>query len=74
MSKESREIILTLEEQILTVGQTSTVLKVSTNTVYKLIREGELRALKLGRLKIPVFEIERFIKENLDRDMSEFIC
>ncbi|MFL0196050.1 helix-turn-helix domain-containing protein [Clostridium sp. WILCCON 0269] len=63
-----------LPELLCTVEETSTILKSSTNTIYRLIREGKLQALKLGRLKIPVFEIERFLRENLGEDLSEYIC
>ncbi|KEI10823.1 transcriptional regulator [Clostridium sp. K25] len=63
-----------LKDMVFTVGETSKILKSNTNTVYKLIREGKLHALKLGRYKVPYFEIERFLKENLDQDLSEFVC
>lgn len=60
--------------KVFTVGETSKILKCNTNTVYKLIREGRLQALKLGRLKVPSFEIDRFLHENLGQDLSEFVC
>lgn len=70
MSKEVKEGI----KLVCTVDETSKILKTNTNTVYKLIREGRLQALKLGRLKVPLFEIERFLHDNLGEDLSEYIC
>lgn len=60
--------------EIYTVGEAAKKLKTNTNTVYKLIREGKLQALKLGRLKIPSFELERFLHDNLGEDLSEYVC
>lgn len=60
--------------EVYTVGEAAKRLKTNTNTVYKLIREGKLQALKLGRLKIPSFELDRFLHENLGEDLSEYIC
>jgi len=70
MSKDVKDTII----KLCTVEETSKVLKTNTNTVYKLIREGKLKALKLGRLKVPVFEIDRFLHDNLGEDLSEYIC
>ncbi|KYH35378.1 helix-turn-helix domain protein [Clostridium tepidiprofundi DSM 19306] len=69
MSKVTKQGI-----EVFTVGETAKILKSNTNTVYKLIREGKIQALKLGRLKVPAFEIERFLHDNLGQDLSEYIC
>ena len=45
-----------------TVTEVSKVLKVNRNKVYELINSGELKALRLGRLKVTEAEIERFIR------------
>lgn len=63
-----------LPDLVFTVEETSKILKSNTNTVYKLIREGKLSALKLGRLKVPLREIERFLSDNLGEDLSEYVC
>lgn len=63
-----------LPEMVLVANEAAKVLKISTNTMYKLIREGKIKALKLGRLKIPIFEIERFLRDNLGEDLSEYVC
>ncbi|WP_238902696.1 MULTISPECIES: helix-turn-helix domain-containing protein [unclassified Clostridium] len=70
MSKNVKEVT----QLLCTVEETSKILKTNTNTIYKLIREGRLKALKLGRLKVPIFEIERFLHDNLGEDLSEYIC
>lgn len=41
-----------MEDYIYTVDEVASILKVNKNTVYDLIRSGNLIALKLGRLKI----------------------
>jgi len=63
-----------LPDMVFTVEETSKILKSSTNTVYKLIREGKIRALKLGRIKVPLEEIKRFLRDNLGEDLSEYVC
>lgn len=59
---------------LFTVEEVSKILKSNTNTTYKLIREGKLQALKLGRFKVPYFELERFLRDNLGQDLSDYIC
>ncbi|MEQ8153733.1 MAG: helix-turn-helix domain-containing protein [Clostridiaceae bacterium] len=63
-----------LPELLFTANEVAKILKVNTNTMYKLIREGKIQALKLGRLKVPGFEIERFLHDNLGQDLSDYIC
>ncbi|WP_392486761.1 helix-turn-helix domain-containing protein [Haloimpatiens sp. FM7315] len=58
-------------EYLYTVDETAKLLKVNRNMVYDLINTGHLRAIKLGRKKIPAFEIERFLKEYIGKDMSD---
>lgn len=53
--------------ELLTVKETATKLKVSEADVYALIKKGELNYLKLGRYKVPDFEVERFVKDNMGR-------
>lgn len=75
MSKVTKEVVVKgVPDMIFTVEETSKILKSSPNTIYKLIKEGKLQALKLGRLKVPIFEIERFLRDNLGHDLSEFVC
>lgn len=56
--------------EVLTVKETAAVLKISEADVYALIKEGELNYLKLGRYKVPDFEIERFLRDNLGREFD----
>lgn len=59
-----------LENILLTVTEVSKALKTTPHCIYNLISKGELKALKLGRYKIPYFEIERFLRENLGREFE----
>lgn len=52
-----------MHELIYTVAETAAVLKTSKPTIYKLIDEGKLTAIKIGSLKIPKEELERFVNE-----------
>lgn len=63
-----------LPDLLFTVEETAKILKSNTNTTYKLIREGKLEALKLGRIKVPMVSIEKFIRENLGEDLSAYVC
>lgn len=67
------ETLLTakLENVLLTVDEVRQILKISDARVRKLIKDGDLSAMKLGRLKVPYFEVERFLKDNLGRDFDE---
>lgn len=56
---------------LLTVTETSKLLRVNRNKVYELIRTGHLKALKIGSLKISNVEVERFIQENTGKDLSD---
>jgi len=48
---------------ILDVKQVSVLLGVSTKTVYKLLREGTLASLKVGReFKIPKVNLMKYVK------------
>jgi excisionase family DNA binding protein len=57
--------------ELFTVKEAAEKLKTNTNTVYKLIRGQHITALKLGRYKIPDYELERFIKENQGMDITD---
>lgn len=47
--------------ELFTVSEVSKLLKVNNTYVYKLIKTGYLKALKLGSLKVPDSELKRFI-------------
>lgn len=58
-----------LENVLLTVQEVAKTLKTNTNTVYELINRGDLKGLKLGRIKVPFFEVERFLRDNLGKEV-----
>lgn len=66
MSLSNREIYrVTLRgyPDVLNVGQISEVLGVSTKTVYKIIRNGELSCLKTGReYRVPKVMLLQYMK------------
>ena len=48
-------------EEVLTVKEVSQILKVNVHRVYDLIKSGNLRALKLGALKVRRSSLEEFL-------------
>lgn len=58
-----------LKMELLTVHEVAEVFKCSPSSVYELINRGELKGLKLGRIKVPYFEIDRFLRDNLGREV-----
>lgn len=58
--------------QLLMVKEVAKILRVSRSDVYTLIKNGHLGALKLGSLKVPESEVERFINENIGKKFIEF--
>lgn len=49
-------------DELLTVSQTAKILKVNPTTVYKLIKQGYIRCLKLGGKKIRRKTLEDFME------------
>ena len=48
---------------VLDVKQVSSILSVSTKTIYRLLREGKIESLKIGReFRIPKVMLLRYIK------------
>ena len=43
------------------------------NTVWKLIKKGELNGIKIKSMKISAMEIKRFLDENAGRDFDEIL-
>lgn len=58
-----------LENVLLTVHEVAKIFKCSPSAVYDLINKGELKGLKLGRIKVPYFEIDRFLRDNLGKEV-----
>lgn len=57
--------------ELLTIKEVSKKLKINVNLVYKLIKAGHLKALKLGCLKVTSLEFERFLIEANGKDFSD---
>ena len=57
--------------ELLTIKDVSKKLKMNTSDTYKLIKSGNLQALKLGSLKVSSYELERFIREATGKDFSD---
>lgn len=57
--------------ELYTVTEVSKLLKVNKNAVYDLIRNGYLKALKYGVVKIPSTEVDRFIEKWTGYDLSD---
>lgn len=60
-----------MKEYLYTIQEVSKLLKVNINAVYELINTGHLKAIKYGRIKVPAFEIEDFLRRNLGKDLSD---
>lgn len=57
--------------ELLTISEVASKLKINVNLVYKLIKYGHLKALKLGCLKVTSLEFERFLVEANGKDFSD---
>lgn len=68
--KEDTLLSAKIENVLFTVKELKQIFKISEGDVYSLINNGELKALKLGRLKVPYFEVERFLRDNLGREFD----
>ncbi|MFP4310887.1 MAG: helix-turn-helix domain-containing protein [Nitriliruptoraceae bacterium] len=52
--------------ELLTAAEVADQLRVSTMTIYRLIRSGELPAVRVGRnYRVPVAELERYLAEQV---------
>ena len=53
-----------LEKELLTVDEVAEILYLGKNTVYSLLRSGELQAIRFGRVwRIPKESIKKMINE-----------
>lgn len=51
-----------MSTQLLTAAEVADQLRVSTMTIYRLIRSGELPAVRVGRnYRVPVADLERYL-------------
>ena len=72
-----------MRERLLTVVEAAEVLKVKKNTVYDMIKRGDLKASKLGKqLRIRQEDLDEYIREvrqinHLDQDTiyaGSYLC
>ena len=49
---------------LLTVSEVAKSLKVNRNFVYKLIKEGELEAVRIGSIKVREDDLKRYIERS----------
>jgi excisionase family DNA binding protein len=55
-----------MTQRLLTAGEVAAQLRVSTMTVYRLIRRGELPAVRVGRnYRVRAEELERYLSEQI---------
>jgi excisionase family DNA binding protein len=57
--------------QLHEVSEVAKILKCNKNTVYALIKSGQLRGLKLGRMKVSTFELDAFMQRNTGKDITD---
>ena len=50
---------------LLTVSEVAKALKVNRNFVYKLIKDGELEAVRIGSIKVKQEALNRYIERNV---------
>ncbi|AYF54531.1 helix-turn-helix domain-containing protein [Clostridium botulinum C] len=60
-----------MQDYLYTVEEVASILKVNKNTVYDLIRNKFLIALKLGRLKVTRTTLLEFLKNFNGKDLSD---
>ena len=52
---------------LLTVSEVAKMLKVNRNFVYKLIKDGELEAVRIGSIKVREDKLNEYINKNIFR-------
>jgi excisionase family DNA binding protein len=61
-----------LEDPLLTVGEVANIMRVSNMTVYRLIKSGQLAALRVGKnYRIRRKDVERYLEERAVRVEDE---
>ena len=62
-TQEIYRIVFKEYPDVLDVKQVSVLLGVSTKTIYRLLREGKLESLKIGReFRIPKVNVMKYVK------------
>ena len=50
---------------LLTVSEVAKLLKVNRNFVYKIIKDGELKAVKVGSIKVKREDLDEYVKTKI---------
>ena len=50
---------------LLSVSEVAKELRVNRNYIYKLIKEGELKAVKIGSIKVRKEDLEEYVERNI---------
>ena len=60
-------------KKLLRVDEACDAMGIGRTRMYELIKAGQIRSIPIGQRgrRIPVEEVERFIREGLERDRSE---
>lgn len=58
--------VQTIERRNFSVKETAAIINASTDVVYELIRSEKLRCMRIPLIKIPDFEIDRFLRQTLE--------
>lgn len=62
--------IKAIERRNFSVKETAAILNVSTDVVYELIRTNQLRCMRIPLIKVPDFEIDRFLRQTLEKGID----
>ncbi len=69
--KENETIDEYVRPKVYSVKEVATLLKVGPPRVYELIDSGALKVIKLGYIKVPAEELDKFIKKYTGKDLSD---
>jgi hypothetical protein len=58
--------------ELFSITEVSTKLKISRELAYKLVGSGLLRAIKIGTMKVSQKELDHFIDKYYGMDLSDF--
>lgn len=65
LTKQANEVIATDSLRLLSMNEVREILKVRHETVRKLIVDGKIEVIIIGkRIKIPIRSVEKFIEDN----------
>lgn len=55
-----------MEDRIMTPEEVADYLRLAVRTIYALLKRGELRGIKIGRVwRIPLSEVQAYVDRNL---------